>query len=178
MRCTWSCNGFLLSHGSNGFIRFVCLVLSQQRCKLPFLHEFFLNLLNFLFHLQVIVNFWFGTRFKARYLPWVLLAFNFILSSGSAFSVAGILVGHLYCFLKFQYPQELGGPSLLQTPSILKRYFPDVTGGISFGFGVPPVNRQPAPGQAGQGGAAGGAGAGNRMFGGHSWGRGQVLGRN
>lgn len=68
---------------------------------------------------DVIVSFWFGTRFKAVYLPWVLLAFNFILSSGSAFSIAGILVGHLYVFLKFKYPQELGGPSYLETPGIL-----------------------------------------------------------
>lgn len=31
---------------------------------------------------DVIVNFWFGTRFKAMYLPWVLLGMNMILSSG------------------------------------------------------------------------------------------------
>lgn len=68
---------------------------------------------------EVIVTFWFGTRFKAMYLPWVLLLFNFILSSGSMFSLVGIIIGHLYFFLKFQYPQELGGPALLETPSFL-----------------------------------------------------------
>ena len=31
---------------------------------------------------DVIVNFWFGTRFKAMYLPWVLFLVNVILSSG------------------------------------------------------------------------------------------------
>lgn len=67
---------------------------------------------------DVIVNFWFGTRFKAMYLPWVLLAFNFILS-GAMFSLVGIVVGHLYFFLKFKYPQELGGASYLETPGIL-----------------------------------------------------------
>lgn len=67
---------------------------------------------------DVIVNFWFGTRFKAMYLPWVLLAFNFILS-GAMFSLVGIVVGHLYFFLKFKYPQELGGASWLETPGIL-----------------------------------------------------------
>lgn len=36
----------------------------------------------------------------------------------------GILVGHLYVFLKFKYPQELGGPELLNTPRILEHYFP------------------------------------------------------
>lgn len=67
---------------------------------------------------DVIVNFWFGTRFKAMYLPWVLLAFNFILS-GAMFSLVGIVVGHLYFFLKFKYPQELGGASYLETPGLL-----------------------------------------------------------
>ncbi len=67
---------------------------------------------------DVVVNFWFGTRFKAMYLPWVLLAFNFILS-GAMFSLVGIVIGHLYFFLKFKYPQELGGASYLETPGIL-----------------------------------------------------------
>ncbi len=29
---------------------------------------------------DTIVNFWFGTQFKAMYLPWVLFAFNLIIS--------------------------------------------------------------------------------------------------
>lgn len=68
---------------------------------------------------DTIVNFWFGTQFKAMYLPWVLLAFNMILSNGGMFSVVGIVVGHLYFFLKFKYPQELGGPAYLETPGFL-----------------------------------------------------------
>jgi derlin-1 len=31
-----------------------------------------------------IVNFWFGTQFPAKYLPWVLLGFNMIISGGLA----------------------------------------------------------------------------------------------
>lgn len=68
---------------------------------------------------DVVVNFWFGTRFKAMYLPWVLLAFNLVLSSGSTYSLIGILVGHLYFFLKIKYPQELGGPNYLNTPAFM-----------------------------------------------------------
>lgn len=68
---------------------------------------------------DVIVSFWFGTRFKAMYLPWVLLGFNMILSNGEMFSLIGIMVGHLYFFLKFKYPQELGGASYLETPGLL-----------------------------------------------------------
>ncbi|OTF73451.1 hypothetical protein BLA29_004533 [Euroglyphus maynei] len=32
---------------------------------------------------EMIVTFWFGTRFKAQFLPWVLLGFNMILGGGS-----------------------------------------------------------------------------------------------
>lgn len=31
---------------------------------------------------EVIVNFWFGTSFKAMYLPWILLLFNLIINGG------------------------------------------------------------------------------------------------
>lgn len=40
------------------------------------------------------------------------------LCSGMA-ELIGILVGHLYFFLKFEYAERYGGPSLLQTPTIL-----------------------------------------------------------
>lgn len=122
---------------------------------------------------DVIVNFWFGTRFKAMYLPWVLLGFNLILSSGSTYSLVGILVGHLYYFLKIKYPQELGGPAYLNTPAIIKSYLPDVRGGVH-GFGFAPQNQRTDQ-PAGGGNAAAG---GNRFFGGNNWGRGQPLGRD
>ncbi|KAG1697395.1 Derlin-1 [Nymphon striatum] len=66
-----------------------------------------------------IVQFWFGTQFKAMYLPWVLLAFNMILSGGGIMELVGIVVGHLYFFLMFKYPQDFGGRSWLTTPQIL-----------------------------------------------------------
>lgn len=88
---------------------------------------------------ETIVSFWFGTRFKAMYLPWVLLGFNMLMSNGSLFAIVGILVGHLYFFLKFTYPQELGGSNFLDTPSIVKGYFPDVRpSGV---FGLAPEGR-------------------------------------
>uniref|UniRef100_A0A182VL38 sn-1-specific diacylglycerol lipase ABHD11 n=1 Tax=Anopheles merus TaxID=30066 RepID=A0A182VL38_ANOME len=114
---------------------------------------------------DVIVTFWFGTRFKAMYLPWVLLGMNMILSSGSIFSLVGIFVGHAYYFLKFSYPSELGGPALIETPFFIKRYFPDVQGG-THGFGVPPVGQRPVQQQQ-QGDMAGFR---------HAWGVGHTLG--
>lgn len=119
---------------------------------------------------DVIVSFVFGMRFKAMYLPWVLLAMNVILSSGSIFAIVGILVGHAYYFLKFIYPQELGGPSLLETPSIIKRFIPDLSGGVH-GFGVPPVGQRAVNPQQQQQQPGG---FGFR----HAWGRGHVLGRD
>ncbi|XP_049763437.1 derlin-1 [Schistocerca cancellata] len=109
---------------------------------------------------DVIVSFWFGTRFRATYLPWVLFAFHLIISGGGLNELVGILVGHLYFFLMFKYPQEMGGPSLLTTPSILYRWFPNRQGSVH-GFGVPPQSRRPAADPPG---------------GRHNWGRGYVLG--
>ncbi|XP_075152111.1 derlin 1 [Haematobia irritans] len=114
---------------------------------------------------EVIVNFWFGSRFKAIYLPWVLAGMELIFQ-GSIASLIGIFIGHFYYFLKFQYPQELGGNAFLETPNILKQYVPDTSGGISY-FGVPPASR------ADQRPAAGGAGGGFP----NAWGRGNTLGR-
>lgn len=84
---------------------------------------------------DVIVSFWFGTRFKAMYLPWVLFGFNFILGSGGIFDLLGIVVGHLYYFLAFKYPQDFGGPTLLKTPGFLLRLLPNTR--VMGGFGVP-----------------------------------------
>ncbi|XP_023024586.1 derlin 1 [Leptinotarsa decemlineata] len=116
---------------------------------------------------DTIVTFWFGTRFKAIYLPWVLLAFNLVLSGGGIMELFGILIGHLYFFLMFKYPQEMGGPVLLNTPSFLKDLFPDQMGGVH-SFGAPPQRAASA-----QPGARGGG-----VFGGRNWGRGYTLGGN
>lgn len=99
------------------------------------------------------------------YLPWVLFGFNLIISGGGMMELFGILVGHLYFFLKFKYPQELGGPELLNTPKILEHYFPPQRGGIR-SFGTAQTNR-PVEQNA----------QGRNIFGGHNWGRGQVLGQ-
>lgn len=107
-----------------------------------------------------------GTQFKAMYLPWVLFGFNLIISGGGMMELFGILVGHLYVFLKFKYPQELGGPELLNTPKILESYFPPQRNGVR-SFGSAPMYRP-----AGQPNAQG-----RNIFGGHNWGRGHVLGQ-
>jgi len=107
---------------------------------------------------DTIVSFWFGTQFKAQYLPWVLFAFNLILSGGGVHELIGILIGHLYFFLKYQYPQQYGGQALISTPQFLQNWFPPRRGAA--GFGGPPPGGAPAAGRGG----------------GHSWGRGNSLG--
>ncbi|XP_049528911.1 derlin-1-like [Dermacentor silvarum] len=51
-------------------------------------------------HENVIVNFGFGTQFRAIYIPWVLLVFNMVISGGGLYELIGIMVGHL-AFLLF-----------------------------------------------------------------------------
>ncbi|CAH1780366.1 unnamed protein product [Owenia fusiformis] len=88
-----------------------------------------------------IVQFWFGTQFKAMYLPWVLVGFNMIIRGGGMSELFGILVGHLYFFLMFKYPQEFGGRQFLSTPQFLYKYFPNRRGGVA-GFGMAPQSRR------------------------------------
>lgn len=93
---------------------------------------------------DVIVQFWFGMQFKAMYFPWVLVIFNLIVRGSALMELVGIIVGHLYYFFMFQYPQEYGGHAILKTPGFLYRIFPNQRGVVT-GFGQPPpVARQPA----------------------------------
>ena len=91
---------------------------------------------------DAIVSFWFGTQFKAIYLPWVLVGFNMIVRGGGFVELLGIAVGHAYFFLMFKYPQDHNGIQLLKTPEILYKYFPNRVGGVSGFFGHAPTNRR------------------------------------
>ncbi|XP_061919540.1 derlin-1 [Entelurus aequoreus] len=116
------------------------------------------------FNKDMVVSFWFGTRFKAHYLPWVILIFNFIIGGSFVNELIGNLVGHLYFFLMFKYPMDLGGRNFLSTPEFLYRLLPSRRGGVS-GFGVPPTRRPAAQEQV--------PAAGGRRY---NWGQGFRLG--
>ncbi|KAF6197732.1 hypothetical protein GE061_008698 [Apolygus lucorum] len=105
---------------------------------------------------DTMVSFWFGSRFKAMYLPWVLLAFNAIVAGGGVMELLGIIVGHLYFFLMYTYPQELGGPRLISTPQLFYDWFPNEREGAT-AFGQPPPSAGEQPRR-------------------HNWGAGHVLG--
>lgn len=112
---------------------------------------------------DTIVQFWFGMQFKAMYFPWVLVAFNLIVRGSVLMELTGIIIGHIYYFFTFQYPQEYGGQMVLKTPDFLYRLFPNQRGYVS-GFG-----RAPAP-------AAGSSGSSSSAP--RFPGRGQALGRD
>ncbi|CAF1460897.1 unnamed protein product [Adineta steineri] len=90
---------------------------------------------------EEIQSFWFGTQFKAMYIPWAILIFNWIVDRTFLADFCGIVIGHLYYFLVFKYPQDFDGVRLLQTPKFLYRYFPNKRRNTS-GFGTAPINRR------------------------------------
>ncbi|KAJ3008443.1 UNVERIFIED_CONTAM: hypothetical protein HDU68_003109 [Siphonaria sp. JEL0065] len=67
------------------------------------------------------VSFFFGLRFKAMFLPWVYIIFDFL--TGAPFppipKLIGIFAGHVYYFLDTVYPENNGGARLLVPPSFL-----------------------------------------------------------
>jgi len=88
---------------------------------------------------DVIVSFFFGLKFKAIYLPWILMVFGLIVANDGFNELLGIFIGHTYYFLKFRYPTEFGGPNLLETPQWLLNIFPNER--ASGGFGTAPPRR-------------------------------------
>lgn len=82
------------------------------------------------------------------------------------YELIGIIVGHLYYFIKYKYQQDFGGAALLQTPNFLYNYFPTTPGRGSVHGGLrmapPPQRANPQTNQRGR----------------HNWGSGHVLGEN
>lgn len=140
----------------------ICLVIVGFILQLYFLMDALILSVLYIWcqiNKDTIVQFWFGTQFKAMYLPWVLAAFNMVLGRGGVMEIVGIFVGHLYFFLTFKYPQDFGGRRFITTPAFFYRCLPNRRGGVS-GFGQ-------APAAGGGGGGAGGGGGGGFPGGGN-----------
>ncbi|CDH57373.1 mgc82342 protein [Lichtheimia corymbifera JMRC:FSU:9682] len=117
---------------------------------------------------EVPVTFMFGIQFKAKYLPWVLVAYDFLVSGAMPIpSLVGIGASHIYYYLTTTYPSQ-GGRRYLSTPTFLQRMFPPSVQqrGFTTGGGMWP-GRQQQQQQTRQN---------TNLFGGHAWGRGQRLG--
>ncbi|RUS17771.1 Der1-like family-domain-containing protein [Endogone sp. FLAS-F59071] len=110
------------------------------------------------------VTFMFGIQFKAIYLPWVLVAYDFLLGAGiPKASLVGIVAAHTYWYLESVYPAA-GGLRLLSTPQLLYRWFPQ--GGPGRGGFATDRGVQVNPGRA----------AAEQAAPRYTWGRGQRLG--
>lgn len=97
------------------------------------------------------MSFMFGIRFKGFYLPWVLIAFRFLIGSLPLQELFGVVIGHIYYFLQDVYPTAKGEAlPTLKTPAFMLNLFEET--------------RQ----KVGQGTPARG----------HNWGAGRVLGDN
>lgn len=121
---------------------------------------------------DTIVTFWFGTRFRAVMLPWVLLGFNVLINGGGLDEIIGIVVGHMYYFATIQYPAEHGGAPLLKTPSFIENLCflqPYQNTRNTAGFTYIPPNRD------NQAASDNSRSTGSSFFRGHSWGQGRRL---
>lgn len=66
---------------------------------------------------ETMVSFLFGIRIKAKYLPVALLAMDAVMGGNVTGGILGIVVGHIYYFVKEEWP---GGRILVQPPKILQ----------------------------------------------------------
>ncbi|KAJ1961708.1 hypothetical protein IWQ62_003774 [Dispira parvispora] len=70
---------------------------------------------------QYPLQFFFGIRFQGAYLPWALLAMEFVSSGSVSFlSLMGIVTGHLFHYLAVETAQGSQAP-LLTTPAWMRR---------------------------------------------------------
>lgn len=105
------------------------------------------------------VSFMFGFQFRAVYFPFVLIAFGLLTGGGLDLTqILGIVVAHLYYFLKDIWPNQYEGREFLATPNFVKKLFPNEgpQGGNNFQEG----NNDPYT---------------NPLTGGHKWGQGHKL---
>eukprot|EP00658_Telonema_sp_P-2_P067092 TRINITY_DN5602_c0_g1_i6.p1 TRINITY_DN5602_c0_g1~~TRINITY_DN5602_c0_g1_i6.p1 ORF type:complete len:304 (+),score=95.39 TRINITY_DN5602_c0_g1_i6:128-1039(+) len=73
-------------------------------------------------HEHIQMSFLGVVNFTAPYLPWVLLVFAVLFGASPVMDLLGVLAGHLYYFLEWEYPR-IRGVKLLQTPSMLRSLF-------------------------------------------------------
>ncbi|KAF9585618.1 Derlin 1 [Lunasporangiospora selenospora] len=114
-----------------------------------------------------LVSFMFGVTFPAAYFPWVLIAYNYVMTGAMVpwAMLIGVGSAHLYYFLDTVYP-SMGGPRLIPTPTLLYRAFPAARG-FQAGGNV----------MGGQRANAATAATAAAEASGHRWGTGQRLGQ-
>jgi len=99
----------------------------------------------------------YGFSFKGQHFPFVMLLVHLLLGQSIVDDIVGIIVGHLFYFLKDMLPQT-NGLRLLETPSWVEKWFPNSAQTI-YGVHIPATHRaapQAPRQQWGQGRALGG----------------------
>lgn len=94
---------------------------------------------------DVTVTFFFGIKFQGIMLPWVLMLFHMLMGAGIGHEIIGLLVGHLYYFLEYIYPEHNRGAKLISTPRVFHDYLPRQATVTNRGYGtsfqrVEPIN--------------------------------------
>ncbi|EGG13286.1 derlin-1 [Cavenderia fasciculata] len=70
------------------------------------------------------VSFMFGLKFKAVFLPWVLLIFDTLTGHSFVPGITGITIGHIYYYLTAIYPVAYNKPNYLATPYWVNKLLP------------------------------------------------------
>lgn len=73
------------------------------------------------YNAQKEVSFFYGLRFKAAYLPFAMIAIDLLMQQPIIDSLVGIVVSHLWYFVREVYPRAYFGRELLKTPQFLVR---------------------------------------------------------
>ncbi|KAI9105299.1 Der1-like family-domain-containing protein [Phlyctochytrium arcticum] len=98
------------------------------------------------------VSFFFGIRMKAKFLPYAMVALNFLQSQnigGVYQEVAGIAAGFGYLALTRDYAARYGGQPLLKTPQFVKTFFGETARvPVNSGSGISATAPRAVPGAA------------------------------
>ncbi|EFA76697.1 derlin-1 [Heterostelium album PN500] len=105
------------------------------------------------------VSLFFGIRCKAIYVPWAIMAINFLIGFSIWYDLLGIAVGHAYYFICNVYPVTYRKPNYLETPQWFINLLPQKLKG-SFAFAAPAWGERAQANQPR----------------GHQWGQGRALG--
>lgn len=77
---------------------------------------------------QIQMSFLGILQFRAPYLPWILLAFSLLIGTPVEMDLLGILIGHIYYFFDYVYPQiarlrKWPVEKIIVTPSLISYFF-------------------------------------------------------
>jgi Derlin-2/3 len=97
----------------------------------------------------------FGFRFQALYLPWVLVAFHLLMGSNIFQDLVGIGTGHLYYFLVVEVPVHYN-VNVISTPRFVVEQLAWFSGTVPPAARGPQGQAFPAPNQWGRGRMLGG----------------------